>query len=60
MLTQLDRLTIYSVLCLITFCALILRSSSEASLLPLIGLFSTIFGIWVEMHCWQKHSEKQN
>ncbi|MGD8112635.1 hypothetical protein ACQEXU_17605 [Vibrio sp. TRT 21S02] len=58
MLTALDRLTIYSVLCFISFCALVLRSSTEASLLPLIGVCATIVGIWLEMHLWRGSSEE--
>ncbi len=58
MLNRLDRLTIYTVLGFITFCALVLRTSTNVSLLPLIGLFSTIFGIAVEMYRWQPSIEK--
>ncbi|MDN3679368.1 hypothetical protein [Vibrio tapetis] len=58
MLNRLDRLTIYTVLGFITFCALVLRTSPNVSLLPLIGLFSTIFGIGVEMYRWQPSIEK--
>lgn len=50
MLTVLDRITIYSVLCFISFAALVLRSSNEtASFLPLIGVVVTLFGIWLEV-----------
>ncbi len=42
MLTGLDRLTIYSVLCFISFCALVLRSSTETSLMPIFGIVATI------------------
>jgi hypothetical protein len=50
MLTVLDRLTIYSVLCFISFAALILRSSNEVvSFLPLLGIVATLFGIWLEV-----------
>ncbi|MGF1752350.1 hypothetical protein L4C33_01990 [Vibrio makurazakiensis] len=59
MLTGLDRLTIYSVLCFISFCALVLRTPAEASLMPLAGMIATIFGIWVEMRRWQGISEEQ-
>ena len=50
MLTALDRLTIYSVLCFISFCALVLRTPGETSLMPLVGMSATIIGIWIEMH----------
>ncbi|WP_428771906.1 hypothetical protein [Vibrio sp.] len=59
MLTALDRLTIYSVLCLISFCALVLRSPAEATLTPLFGVAATVVGIWLEMHRWQGGSEEQ-
>ncbi len=44
MLTALDRLTIYSVLCFISFCALVLRTPAETSLMPLAGMSATIIG----------------
>ena len=60
MLTVLDRLTIYSVLCFISFCALVLRTPGETSLMPLVGMSATIIGIWVEMHKWSGASEQEN
>ncbi|MGF1722808.1 hypothetical protein L4D20_22595 [Vibrio kyushuensis] len=59
MLTALDRLTIYSVLCFISFCALVLRTPAEPSLMPLFGLSATILGIWLEMRRWTGTSEEQ-
>ncbi|MBY6199376.1 hypothetical protein [Vibrio hangzhouensis] len=59
MLTTLDRLTIYSVLCFIAFCALVLKTSVEPSAMPLLGLSAAIFGIWIEMRRWQDVSEEQ-
>ncbi|MDN3697384.1 hypothetical protein QWY97_08445 [Vibrio cortegadensis] len=59
MLTALDRLTIYSVLCFISFCALVLRSPEDASFMPLIGMSATIIGIWIEMRRWHSSSEEQ-
>ncbi|MCG9656990.1 hypothetical protein L1D61_26270 [Vibrio mediterranei] len=59
MLTALDRLTIYSVLCFIAFCALVLKTSAEPSFVPLIGLSASILGIWIEMRRWQDVSEEQ-
>ncbi|HIF5807606.1 TPA: hypothetical protein ACX3EM_004120 [Vibrio parahaemolyticus] len=58
MLTALDRLTIYSVLCFISFCALVLRTPAETSLMPLAGMSATI--IWIEMHKWSGASEQEN
>ena len=59
MLTALDRLTIYSVLCFISFCALVLRTPAEASLMPIFGMAATIIGIWVEMRRWRGLPEEQ-
>ncbi|MCW8333547.1 hypothetical protein J4N42_00060 [Vibrio sp. SCSIO 43135] len=59
MLTALDRLTIYSVLCFISFCALVLRTPAETSLMPLLGMSATIAGIWLEMRRWHGSSEEQ-
>ncbi|GMQ45014.1 hypothetical protein [Vibrio sp. 10N] len=59
MLTALDRLTIYSVLCLIAFCALVLQPSQQAGWTPLIGLSAAIMGLWLEMRRWQDASEEQ-
>lgn len=59
MLTALDRLTIYSVLCFISFCALVLRTPAEASIMPIIGIAATIIGIWVEMRRWGGLPEEQ-
>ncbi|KLN65254.1 MULTISPECIES: hypothetical protein [Vibrio] len=59
MLTALDRLTIYSVLCFISFCALVLRSPAESSsFMPLLGMGATVVGIWLEMHRWPSASEE--
>ncbi|WP_341660309.1 hypothetical protein [Vibrio sp.] len=56
-MNELDRLTIYSVLCFMCFCALVLRPSYEVSLLPIAGMVATVFGIWFETRCWQESSE---
>ncbi|MDF2155044.1 hypothetical protein [Vibrio sp. CAU 1672] len=60
MLTSIDRLTIYSVLCFISFCALVLRTPAETSLLPLVGISATIIGIWIEMRRWSGVSEQEH
>ncbi len=60
MLTALDRLTIYSVMCFISFCSLVMmKTSVEHSLMPLIGVIASIGGIWLEMHLWKGSSEEQ-
>ncbi|EKL9831136.1 hypothetical protein [Vibrio alginolyticus] len=60
MLTALDRLTIYSVLCFISFCALVLRTPADTSLTPFVGMVATIIGIWIEMRRWSGASEQEN
>lgn len=59
MLTALDRLTIYSVLCFISFCSLVMNTATEPSLMPLLGVIASTSGIWLEMHLWQGSSEEQ-
>ncbi|KMV29311.1 hypothetical protein L4D00_09445 [Photobacterium swingsii] len=49
MLTHLDRLTIYSVLCFITFCSLVLRGPADASLFALGGVIAAALGLWFEL-----------
>ncbi len=58
-MTALDRLTIYAVLCFISFCALVLRSPAESSFMPILGMMATVVGIWLEMHRWTGASEEQ-
>ncbi len=59
MLTVLDRLTIYSVLCMICFGALFVVPASGWSLMPVIGITATVIGIWLEVFCWSGISEEQ-
>jgi len=56
--TAIDRLTIYSVLCFVAFCALVFRGTAEVSLLPLIGLSAALIGIWLEMHRWHEPNDE--
>jgi len=58
MLNRLDRLTIYTVLGFITFCALVLGGAPKVSFLPLVGLVATLIGIGVEMYRWHPSAEK--
>ncbi|WP_284194092.1 hypothetical protein [Vibrio zhanjiangensis] len=61
LVNELERLTVYSVLCFMCFCALVLRPSSEVSLLPIAGMVATVVGIWCETRCWSGSSqERQN
>jgi len=59
MLTPLDRLSIYSVLCFIALSTLVMRSPAEDSLMPLISVAATIVGIWLEIRQWQGSSSKE-
>lgn len=55
MLTTLDRLTIYAVLCFISLCALGLGETTQAQLMPVLGTAASIFGIWLEMRSEPRH-----
>ncbi len=59
MLTTLDRLTVYSVLCFISFCALVSQTTHNVSLLPLIGMSASVIGIWLEMRRYDGAAEEQ-
>ncbi|MDN3608613.1 hypothetical protein ACODM8_19265 [Vibrio ostreicida] len=56
-MTVLDRVTTYSVLCLLSLCALVFRSSEDVSLMPLLGVVATVLGIWLEMHSYSGASD---
>ena len=60
MLTQMDRLTIYSVLCFITFCSLVLRSPNDTSLFALGGLIAAALGLWLELTNSPEPEEEEN
>ncbi|MCL9777032.1 hypothetical protein [Vibrio methylphosphonaticus] len=60
MLTILDRLTIYALLCFISFCALVLKTSGEPTLMPLIGLSASIVAMWIEMRQWPDVVDENN
>ncbi|MEJ2766818.1 hypothetical protein VV869_22980 [Photobacterium sp. MCCC 1A19761] len=49
MLTQMDRLTIYCLLCFITFCTLVIRGPDNASIFALGGLIAAALGLWFEL-----------
>lgn len=57
MLTTLDRLTIYAVLCFISLCALGLETT-QAQLMPVLGTAASIFGIWLEMRSEQDTTQQ--
>ncbi|MUK28230.1 hypothetical protein [Aliivibrio fischeri] len=54
MLTQIDRLTIYCVLCLVTISSLVLRTPENISLFPLISLASVMIALTVELKTWSE------
>lgn len=49
MLTQKDRLTIYCLLGLITFCTIVLRSPEDLNIYALGGLIASALGLWFEL-----------
>lgn len=60
MLTQMDRLTIYSVLCFITFCSLVLRDPNDMSIFALGGLIAAALGLWFELTNSPELEEEEN
>lgn len=54
MLTQIDRLTIYCVLCFVTICSLVLRTPENISLFPLISLASVMIALTIELKTWSE------
>ena len=57
-MTGLDRLTLYSVLCFMCFCALVLSPSNKGFLTPIAGMVATVVGIWFETRGWSESSEE--
>lgn len=49
MLTALDRLTVYAILCFISLFALCLGETTQLSLMTLSGVFASSLGLWLEM-----------
>ena len=49
MLTSMDRLTIYAVLCFISFCTIVLTSSNDMGIFAIGGLFPAALGLWFEL-----------
>ncbi len=49
MLTSTDRLTIYAVLCFISFCAIMLTTPEQMGIFAIGGLFSAALGLWFEL-----------
>ena len=54
MLTQIDRLTIYCVLCFVTICLLVLRTPENINLFPLISLASVMVALTIELKTWSE------
>lgn len=54
---SIDRITVYSSLSFICFCALLFRTGDSPSLLPVVGLLAAVFGIVLEVHFWKGLSE---
>ncbi|MDO6707682.1 hypothetical protein [Photobacterium sp. 1_MG-2023] len=49
MITQMDRLTIYCVLCFIAFCSIVLRNVDDLTIFSLVGLIAAAIGLWLEL-----------
>ncbi|CAM4453323.1 hypothetical protein ACPV5L_18445 [Vibrio astriarenae] len=58
MLSTMERLSVYSVLCVIAMCSLLLQAGNGASLVPVIAFFAAVVGIFVEMRSWKPTSEE--
>lgn len=54
MLTQIERLTTYCILCLVVICSLVLRTPENISLFPLISLASVMFALMLELKTWSE------
>ncbi|AZL86033.1 MULTISPECIES: hypothetical protein [Aliivibrio] len=54
MLTQIDRLTIYCVLCFVTICSLVFSTPNTMSLFPLISLASVMIALTIELKTWSE------
>lgn len=49
MLTSVDRMMIYAVLCLISFSSIMLTSHHTMGFFAVGGLFSAAIGLWLEL-----------
>ncbi|CEO37724.1 hypothetical protein C0Z01_17495 [Photobacterium kishitanii] len=49
MLTSIDRVMIYAVLCIISFSTIMLTSHYSTGLFAIGGLLAAIIGLWVEL-----------
>ncbi|OBU16156.1 hypothetical protein AYY19_15960 [Photobacterium aquimaris] len=49
MLTSIDRVMIYAVLCIISFSTIMLTSHHSTGLFSMGGLLAAIIGLWVEL-----------
>ncbi|MEC6798873.1 hypothetical protein VXS03_17580 [Photobacterium sp. S4TG1] len=49
MLTSIDRVMIYAVLCIISFSTIMLINHYATGLFAVGGLLATILGLWVEL-----------
>ncbi|SMY18324.1 hypothetical protein [Photobacterium aquimaris] len=49
MLTSIDRVMIYAVLCIISFSTIMLTSHHPTGLFAMGGLLAAIVGLWVEL-----------
>ncbi|PMH41465.1 hypothetical protein BCU68_15500 [Vibrio sp. 10N.286.49.B3] len=59
MLTSLERLSVYSVLCFMAFCRLVTMSPTDTSIIPVVAVGVTIMGIAVEVYRWKEDSSDE-
>ncbi|GAL16143.1 hypothetical protein JCM19233_7165 [Vibrio astriarenae] len=58
MLSTMERLSVYSVLCVIAMCSLLLQAGNGVSLIPVVAFFGAVLGIYIEMRAWNPTSEE--
>ncbi len=60
MLTQINRLTIYCILCFITICSLVLRMPDNVSLYPVVSLCIVVAALIIELHTWSESEAQED
>lgn len=58
MMSTMERVSVYSVLCVIAMCSLLLQVGSSTSILPVVAFFAAVLGIVIEMRAWKPTSEE--
>ncbi|MCD9465227.1 hypothetical protein [Photobacterium phosphoreum] len=60
MLTSIDRVMIYAVLCIISFSTIMLTSHHSTGLFAIGGLLAAILGLWVELSNKDELEQQKN